>query len=94
MSQSQPVVRHKRSTSLWFQRIKHRALQNAGFRCQKCGKAGRLECDHITPLVKGGKNTLANVQMLCLACHKIKTRADNASDHRAEWIRHIGAYDA
>lgn len=94
MSRSQPVVRHKRSTSLWFQRIRHRALKNAAFRCESCLRPGRLECDHKIPLSKGGKNTLDNVQMLCKTCHGIKTRGDNASDHRAEWVMHIGAYDA
>ena len=47
------------------------------YRCRTCGGAGRLECDHIRPLWKGGDPwKLANLQSLCRGCHIEKTRAE------------------
>ena len=51
-----------------------------GYRCRACGRAGRLECDHIVPLhVDPGQNPydVAGCQTLCRACHIAKTAAEN-----------------
>ena len=49
-----------------------------GYRCVLCGRAGRLECDHVTPLDRGGDPwDQANLQTLCRACHIAKTREEN-----------------
>ena len=55
-------------------------LDKAGWRCQKCGRAGRLEVDHIQPLLQGGAvYDLANLQALCrYPCHSQKTRRENS----------------
>ena len=29
-------------------------FERDGYRCVQCSRAGRLECDHVTPLDKGG----------------------------------------
>ena len=53
------------------------ALDRDGWRCQQCGRAGRLEVDHIRPIFEGGPvYELANLQALCVACHVRKSRAD------------------
>ena len=53
------------------------AFDRDGWRCQRCGRAGRLEVDHIIPLATGGAPyDLANLQTLCRACHIRKTRED------------------
>jgi hypothetical protein len=40
-----------------------------------------LELDHIVPVWKGGGGSwLNNYQFLCNGCHKIKTKADRASE--------------
>ena len=60
-----------------------------GYRCQLCGKAGRLEVDHIVPLSKKGDPwDLANLQALCRGCHLEKTRAEQPkqpSPARVRW---------
>ena len=51
-----------------------------GYRCRKCGRAGRLECDHIVPLhVDPGQNPYDPdcCQTLCRACHIAKTAGEN-----------------
>ena len=45
--------------------------------CVKCGKAGRLEVDHIKPVALGGaKYDLANLQTLDRGCHIAKSAAE------------------
>ena len=50
-----------------------------GWRCCECGRAGRLEVDHIQPLHRGGAPyALENLQALCaFPCHGAKTRREN-----------------
>ena len=55
------------------------AIQRDKFRCKLCGKAGRLEVDHIIPLWQDPKQDpykLENLQTLCRKCHIIKTNRE------------------
>lgn len=57
--------------------LRLRIFERDGWRCCRCGKAGRLECDYLIPLDKGGDPYSAeNLQTLCSACHRIKTADD------------------
>ena len=41
-----------------------------GWRCQHCGKAGRLEVHHVKPLKDGGAaRDQSNLIPLCVGCH-------------------------
>ena len=66
----------RRLPSREWARRRREVLDRDGWRCQKCGKAGRLEVDHKTPLYRGGSNDLDNLQALCRRCHLDKTRHD------------------
>ncbi|MEN8653760.1 HNH endonuclease signature motif containing protein [Streptomyces sp. 21So2-11] len=47
--------------------------------CTKCGgtlPADALEVDHIKALSNGGKDEIANIQLLCRHCHLSKTNDD------------------
>ena len=56
---------------------RRQVFERDGWRCVKCGKAGRLECDHIKPLHRGGDPwALDNLQALCRPCHIEKTREE------------------
>ena len=72
-------------------RIKHPALENPrrwravrqlvlerdGYRCRACHKAGRMEIDHIVPVVRGGDWwSVEGLQALCRGCHVRKTRGE------------------
>lgn len=66
--------------------------QRDGWRCQRCGGAGRLEVDHKVRLTDGGAEfDPANLQTLCRQCHIDKTRAENRRDDpaRAAWRRYL-----
>ena len=65
-----------------WRRLRRRILDRDGWRCQApgCGKAGRLEVDHIIALEDGGDPWAEdNLQALCRACHIEKT----AREYRA-----------
>jgi len=47
--------------------------------CKCCIKDVRFEIDHITPLAGGGTNEMNNLQVLCKACHLIKTSNEHES---------------
>ena len=54
-----------------------------GWRCVKCGRAGRLECDHVIPLQRDPKQDPYDpngLQTLCRACHIEKTRRENGRE--------------
>lgn len=50
-------------------------------RCAHCGRplADVFHIDHITALARGGDNSLANKQLLCIDCHKLKTFGSKAT---------------
>ena len=64
-------------------------FERDGYRCVKCGLPGRLECDHVRPLARGGDPWgMDNLQSLCRGCHIAKTAAENErelSPESAAW---------
>lgn len=54
---------------VWSQ-VRLRALDRDGWRCRKCGRAGRLEVHHVKALEYGGEALeLENLLTLCRDCH-------------------------
>ena len=71
-----------------WNRLRLKMLDAAGWRCRKCGKAGRLELDHIKPVSKGGAWwEESNTQVLCRECHFRKTGGENRlnSEEKDAW---------
>lgn len=58
-------------------------LRRAGCRCEACGSAENLECDHVVPVANGGTRLISNGQVLCRPCHVAKTERDYWSVRRA-----------
>ena len=74
---------------------KKAALALAGGRCKGCGASlslNKYHYDHIIAANKGGDASLDNCQLLCWACHKVKTRQDVADIAKAKRLelRHNG----
>ena len=81
---------HKRGLSIWDYRLleedpvpdslRYLALKASGGRCQLCGATKNerpLDVDHIIPRNRGGKNELANLQVLCAKCNRSKRDKDD-----------------
>ena len=65
--------------SVWNQ-TRRTVLERDGWRCVRCGKAGRLEVDHIRPLEKykdcDDPYDTAGLQTLCRGCHFKKSSGE------------------
>ena len=51
---------HTRLDRPRWDRVRRAVLRRDGWRCVQCGRAGRLEVDHITPLDRGGPPSQAH----------------------------------
>jgi hypothetical protein len=80
-------------------KVKDQAFARSGGRCENkaCGAlltVGKYAYDHILPAALGGKPTLANCQVICLACHTAKTSKEDVPRIRKadrQRRKHIGA---
>lgn len=57
--------------------VRRAVFERDGYRCTSCGRAGRLECDHVDRDWRGDPYDMANLQTLCRECHIAKTAAEN-----------------
>jgi len=56
-------------------KIRFEVFKRDGFQCAYCGKSPpeiTLECDHITPKSKGGKDDINNLIAACFDCNRGK----------------------
>jgi hypothetical protein len=66
--------------------IRSRIFERDDFTCAYCGqRGGRLECDHIIPVSRGGATTEQNLTTSCFSCNRKKR------DKTAEEWRHSRA---
>lgn len=64
--------RGRPSGSEW-QRIRSKIYARDDYTCQYCGeRGGRLECDHVFPVSRGGETTEENLVTACFACNRAK----------------------
>ena len=66
-----------------WSKIRTRIFTRDDYTCQYCGaRGGRLECDHITPVSRGGTNDDNNLCAACFSCNRSK-RAKTVEEWRA-----------
>ena len=81
---------HVRLNAARWRRVRREVFERDGWRCRECGKAGRLECDHVEPLEHGGAPwDMANLQTLCRTCHIEKTKLENLNPMRLGWDDYV-----
>lgn len=77
-------------------RVRSNVFMKYEGRCATCTRElrpGHWECDHIIPLILGGKHAESNLQPLCIdPCHPAKTRLDVKLKAKVARVRknHIG----
>lgn len=47
-------------------------IERDGFYCKQCYSSENISIDHIIPVIKGGRNLLSNLQLLCRSCNSKK----------------------
>ena len=60
--------------------VRRAVLNRDNFKCVECGRAGKLEVDHIVPMQREpGQDPYDpnGLQALCRSCHVAKTRREN-----------------
>ena len=80
MSRRRPGSKHHKALDKrrWAL-LRLRIFERDNWRCRACGKVGRLECDHVVPLHKGGDPyDPANLKTLCVGCHVGKSYGERA----------------
>lgn len=56
-----------------WKEIRARIFLRDDFTCSYCGaRGGRLECDHIVPVSRGGATTEENLTTACFPCNRAK----------------------
>jgi 5-methylcytosine-specific restriction endonuclease McrA len=82
-----PVLSRKEKNEILVSNavVKWKLSQRDGERCNKCKTRmypSELTIDHIIPKFKDGSDELSNKQLLCISCHRKKTKRENIA--RAE----------
>ena len=73
--------------------VRRAALKRAGYRSERNGKAGRLECHHLHPLSQGGEHLLENVVVLTRDEHLAIHRPSPDPDRQA-WAHYLEEVNA
>ena len=85
---------HAALSSRRWEAVRRIVFKRDGYRCVMCGKAGRLECDHINSMQREpGQDPYDpnGCQTLCRTCHLAKTadeRRPALTPAQLEW-RHL-----
>ena len=77
-----------RTSRAEWKALRKRVLDRDGWRCTKCGKAGRMECDHKIPVRAGGDDSMENCRALCRDCHFARSRRKLSAGER-EWAAYM-----
>jgi hypothetical protein len=68
---SRPNSLRNHSSEWWA--LRTRVFERDDYTCRYCGaRGGKLECDHIIPVSRGGSDDLSNLATACFPCNRSK----------------------
>lgn len=68
-----PFVDSGRPSGPEWARLRTEVFERDDYTCTYCGeRGGRLECDHIVPVSRGGEHELENLTTACFRCNRSK----------------------
>lgn len=68
----EPSLSDRPPASQWML-VRNVVFERDNYTCSYCGEhGGRLECDHIIPVSRGGGHGLENLTTACFACNRSK----------------------
>ena len=71
-----------------YRALRRRLLNERGWRCESCGRAGRLELHHVITVEDGGDDSPDNLKVLCRPCH-FATHNRGPGPDRSAWRAEI-----
>ena len=69
-----------------YQRLRRRILEACGYRCERCGRAGRLELHHRNG--DSSDDRPENLRPLCRPCH-CQVDGRRPGPDRSEWLAEL-----
>lgn len=67
------TLRNRRLPASEWNALRLKIYARDDYTCRYCGeRGGRLECDHVIPISKGGSNEPENLATSCFACNRSK----------------------
>ena len=82
----------RRISARAWRRLRHVVFDRDGWRCERCGRPGRLEVHHRRPVRQGGADVLDNLVTLCAGCH-IAEHAPPVDAERAAWRALLAGFE-
>lgn len=77
---------HKAIQGRRWEMVRRQCFEVCGWRCTRCGHAGKLEAHHVKPLHKGGQPyDQGNLEGVCRACH-LDIHKRPVSEDEQKWI--------
>jgi len=68
-----PFVGRPRGSSAEWAALRSMIFERDDYTCRYCGeRGGKLECDHVLPVSRGGSDDPANLVTACLPCNRSK----------------------
>ena len=74
-----------------WEKTRRAVFDRDGWRCTRCGQAGRLEAHHVSADSWRDPYDVAGIVTLCRACHIEHHRTENFSPDQIAWRKFVDA---
>jgi 5-methylcytosine-specific restriction endonuclease McrA len=78
--QTDAPTRQQRGYGAAWDKLRLLILKRDRYLCRTCLRQGRVAAahtvDHVVPKAEGGNDDPANLESICVPCHRIKTQAE------------------